>query len=157
MSYLARLKQLDGGENFTHSLQTVPPKLTKGGYGGFVSTVQGAHVNISAANATEKVGAGDTAQPIDPEAREERAAICEFDGGLSRADAELLAWQEDDRQRCSQCQNYRREVCTIAKPGGVVSANRGYRPWQGLPRRCEGFEARQGMKLPDQSARPPGG
>jgi hypothetical protein len=39
-----------------------------------------------------KVGTGETAEPFDKEAFEERAAICEFDGGLSRDDAEAIAW-----------------------------------------------------------------
>jgi hypothetical protein len=39
------------------------------------------------------------AQPFDAEAWEERAAIAEFDGGLSRQDAERLAWIEDERRR----------------------------------------------------------
>ena len=37
--------------------------------------------------------------PFDREAWEERAAIAEFDGGLSREKAEALAWVEDDRRR----------------------------------------------------------
>jgi len=35
-------------------------------------------------------------EPFDREAWEERAAIAEFDGGLSRKEAEALAWKEDD-------------------------------------------------------------
>lgn len=35
-------------------------------------------------------------EPFDRAAWEERAAIAEFDGGLSRKEAETLAWQEDD-------------------------------------------------------------
>jgi hypothetical protein len=91
-----------------------------------------------------KVGAGDTAvEPIDREAFEERAGIAEFDGGLSREDAEALAWQEDDRRRCGQCLNLRGDVCSIAKPGGLVSANRGYRPVK-LPMRCAGYSPKAG-------------
>ena len=40
-----------------------------------------------------------TYEPFDREAWEERAAIVEFDGGLSREEAEALAWEEDSR-RC---------------------------------------------------------
>jgi hypothetical protein len=90
-----------------------------------------------------KVGAGDMAEPFDREAFEERAAICEFDGGLTRADAESLAWREDDRRRCTQCQNRRAPdgVCRIAEPkaGALVVANRSYAPDPVLPRRCEGY------------------
>jgi hypothetical protein len=85
-----------------------------------------------------KVGAGDTAEPIDREAWEERAAIAEYDGGLIRADAEALPWREDDRRRCRQCLNLRGEACSIAKPGGLVSASKGYRP-ANLPMRCAGY------------------
>lgn len=80
--------------------------------------------------------------PIDLEAWEERAAICEFDGGLSRDEAEQLAWQEDDRRRCSQCGNLSLTgVCRIAEPkaGALVVANRGYRPVQDILGRCRGF------------------
>lgn len=41
-----------------------------------------------------------TREPFDREAWEERAAIAEFDGGLSREKAEALAWKEDSRRRC---------------------------------------------------------
>lgn len=94
------------------------------------------------------------AEPFDPEAFEERAAICEFDGGLSRADAESLAWLEDDRRRCTQCQNLRQGVCCIAKPevGALVVANHGYRPVRDIPRRCEGYAP----KVDDPDGRPGG-
>jgi hypothetical protein len=140
MSLLANLRKKQSERFATATLATFATH--EGGRALTVATVATVSVAkpINTKPSTpEKVGAGDTAQPINPEAWEERAAICEFDGGLSRADAESMAWQEDDRQRCTQCQNYRREVCTIAKPGGVVSANRGYQPWQGLPRRCAGY------------------
>ena len=90
-----------------------------------------------------KVGAGDTVEPIDREAWEERAAIAEFDGGLTRPDAEALAWREDDRRRCRQCLNLKGEACSIAKPGGLVSASKGYRPAH-LPMRCAGYSPRAG-------------
>lgn len=78
-------------------------------------------------------------QRVDPEAWVERAAICEFDGGLSRDEAEALAWREDDRRRCRHCLNLLPNgICKIAKPGGLVSANRGYRPVDIL-KRCEGY------------------
>jgi hypothetical protein len=37
-------------------------------------------------------------EPFDREAFEERAGICEFDGGLSREEAEAVVWHEDDRR-----------------------------------------------------------
>jgi len=45
----------------------------------------------------------------------------------------------DDRRQCSQCLNLRGRVCTIAKPGGLVSANVGYRPAPGTLQRCAGY------------------
>ncbi len=48
----------------------------------------------------------------------------------------------DDRHTCDECANLRREVCAVASLGGVVSANRGYRPgpmFREQPHRCEGF------------------
>jgi hypothetical protein len=57
------------------------------------------------------------AAPFDPESWEERAGIAEFDGGLSREDAEALAWQEDDRRRCQHCLNLSKVgTCTVASP-----------------------------------------
>lgn len=47
----------------------------------------------------------------------------------------------DDRRRCDQCANLRRDVCAIAEPkaGALVVANRGYRPVREPPRRCAGY------------------
>ncbi len=103
---------------------------------------------------TLKVGADDTAMvdPFDSQAFEERAAICEFDGGLTRADAESLAWRDDDRRRCTQCLNRRPHdgVCRIAEPkaGALVVASRSYAPDPVLPRRCEGYSPK--ASDPDQ-------
>ena len=46
-----------------------------------------------------------TREPCDREAWEERAAIAEFDGGLSREEAEALARKEDNRRCCNQTAN----------------------------------------------------
>lgn len=47
---------------------------------------------------------------------------------------------DDDRRCCSQCGNLRSGVCTVARPGGVVSAIRGYRPASpGILQRCAGY------------------
>jgi len=46
----------------------------------------------------------------------------------------------DDRRSCRQCSNLRSGVCIVAKPGGIVSATRGYRPaTPELLRRCDGY------------------
>lgn len=84
-------------------------------------------------------------EPFDREAFEERAAICEFDSGLSREEAEAIAWHEDDRRRCVQCLNLRPGgICKVAEPGGLVSAVKGYRPNKAVLQRCAGFVERKG-------------
>lgn len=45
----------------------------------------------------------------------------------------------DDRRKCSQCANLRRRVCMVARPGGLVSANLGYRPQTETLQRCAGY------------------
>jgi len=45
----------------------------------------------------------------------------------------------DDRRWCDQCGNLRSGVCVVAKPGGVISAIRGYRPAPGFLQRCLDF------------------
>ncbi|HRF05932.1 hypothetical protein [Accumulibacter sp.] len=45
----------------------------------------------------------------------------------------------DDRRFCTQCENLRSGVCSVAKPGGVVSAPRGYRPVPDMLHRCAGY------------------
>jgi hypothetical protein len=48
----------------------------------------------------------------------------------------------DDRRTCSQCRSLDGRVCTIASPGGVVSAVKGYTPNRTTLMRCAGFVAR---------------
>ena len=48
----------------------------------------------------------------------------------------------DDRRTCRQCANLRGGACSVACPGGAVSANRGYRPAADLLQRCEAFNER---------------
>jgi hypothetical protein len=156
MSYLSRLKQLSGDQNFTHSPSDEPTKPPKAPFVSSGSTVQGAYENISANDSAveslSKVGADGTAEPFDREAWDERAAICEFDGGLSREDAEAIAWHEDDRRRCTQCLNRRPHdgVCKVAEPkvDAVVVANRSYAPDPVRSRRCEGYSPK--ASDPDQ-------
>ena len=55
---------------------------------------------VTAVTAQNDAKANEAArEPFDREAWEERAAISEFDGGLSRKEAEALAWKEDNRRR----------------------------------------------------------
>ena len=49
----------------------------------------------------------------------------------------------DDRRTCRQCSNLTYGgVCSVASPGGAVSAIRGYRPVADLRQRCEAFKER---------------
>ncbi len=46
----------------------------------------------------------------------------------------------DDRRRCTGCGNLQAGVCTVARPGGRVSALVGYRPASlGVLQRCAGY------------------
>jgi len=91
------------------------------------------------------------------------AAIIAVVLGQCRADAEARGYFlrqaggmpqpaafDDDRRRCDQCMNLRRDVCTIAEPktGALVVANRGYRPVREPPRRCAGYAP--GLDDPDR-------
>ena len=52
----------------------------------------------------------------------------------------------DDRRTCHQCSNLRGASCSVATPGGNLSAQRGYRPgalWLDEPHRCETFTERK--------------
>jgi len=45
-----------------------------------------------------------------------------------------------DGQACLECSNLRGGVCVVARPGGAVSAVRGYRPsLVDVPIRCAGY------------------
>jgi hypothetical protein len=60
---------------------------------------------------------------------------------LARARLEMPTPEPDDRRPCRDCRHLRDEVCSIASPGGIVSANRGYRPSTiNTPHRCAGFQ-----------------
>ncbi|MEF8724366.1 hypothetical protein E4Q23_15060 [Candidatus Accumulibacter phosphatis] len=70
-------------------------------------------------------------------------AQCRHDDGarqyfLGRA-GECATADTDDRRRCIQCDYLRSGVCVVAKPGGVVSAIRGYRPAPTILQRCVAF------------------
>ena len=77
-SYLERLKSLDGEKHLAHQ----PTKPTKAPFGSFVGD-PGMCV-------FQKMG--NEALPGDDQTEfEERAAVCEYDGGLPRSHAELIA------------------------------------------------------------------
>ena len=47
----------------------------------------------------------------------------------------------DDRRTCEQCANLRGIVCSVARPGGVVSAVVGHRPGLlNVLQRCRGYK-----------------
>jgi hypothetical protein len=85
MTWLARLKKSTGGPD------TCPAKPTKPPFAGFAGTPQA----LSQNSGGDAKAANDPAQlqDFDPDAFEERAGIAQFDGGLSRPDAEALAAQ----------------------------------------------------------------
>ena len=105
-------------------------------------------------------GLGDSQPDIDAasEAFEERAAIMEFDGGLSREQAERLASRSDPRAEptagrwrgegldlndlrpCLLCRNLARSGRCMAAMRGELRAARDYSPTMPeQPRRCIGF------------------
>lgn len=45
----------------------------------------------------------------------------------------------DDRHYCTECGRYRGRICTLARPGGTVSASRNYEPVLYVSHRCNGF------------------
>lgn len=45
----------------------------------------------------------------------------------------------DDQRTCRQCVNLQWGICRVASPGGLVSANSGYRPMPDMPHRCAGY------------------
>lgn len=85
MTWLARLKKSTVGPD------TCPAKPTKPPFAGFAGTPPA----LSQKSGGDAKAANDPAhvQDFDPEAFEERAGIAQFDGGLSRPDAEALAAQ----------------------------------------------------------------
>lgn len=67
------------------------------------------------------------------------AAVPMADGYTHLTADETPEEPADDRRTCSQCQNLRGRVCGGATPGGVVSANKGYRPQADTLQRCAGY------------------
>ena len=74
------------------------------------------------------------------------AALADPDGALLcyRAIAEdrgiAIAEMPDDRRTCTQCQCLQGRVCSIAYPGGLVFARRGYTPMRDMLHRCAGYQ-----------------
>ncbi|SDG72222.1 hypothetical protein [Propionivibrio dicarboxylicus] len=69
---------------------------------------------------------------------------CDFDARnyfIGRVAAELTKPEpfSDDRHRCAECRNLRGGICSVSRPGGPVSAIKGYRPVANVLQRCEAF------------------
>lgn len=78
--------------------------------------------------------------PQNSKPREQQAEVLEcYPDALAAEPGRVLAG-EDDRRTCLECSNLRGGVCVVARPGGLVSAVRGYRPsLVDVPIRCAGF------------------
>ena len=80
-----------------------------------------------------------------------QAALADPDNALVcyravSAERGLTLPDSDDRRTCRQCSNLRGASCSVATPGGALSAQRGYRPgalWLDEPHRCETFTERK--------------
>ena len=86
----------------------------------------------------EETDAATIAEVID-RCRSDTEARAYFNG---RAAAELPKpdYFPDGLRACRQCSNLTYGgVCSVASPGGTVSAIRGYRPVADIPQRCEAF------------------
>ncbi len=141
MSYLARLKRLDGAKNFTHTPESVLTKPTQPGSVSCVSSIPAHIEKIHAANDGEKIATESTSTAAEPitDMPGNRLASFQADSDVDRN--ESLAAAMDDRRRCSQCLNLLGRACTIAKPerGALVLANLGYRPAPDTLQRCAGY------------------
>lgn len=82
-------------------------------------------------------------EPFDLEAWAERAAIAEFDGGLTREEAERIAWECDDRRRCEQCASLTAMGRCVAADRREIQARPPYHPSPDVPRRCVGYRPRR--------------
>jgi len=158
VSWLDRLKALDADARLLsgHCQNRQNP--------GSVSFVGASEAHIqSPKGATDGAGSADDAAR---EAFEERAAIMEFDGGLSRKEAERRAslpnppvpaprrWcfeKWDDLRPCLLCRNLARSGRCLAAWRGEIRAARDYEPSiPAQPRRCIGYAPK--ADDPDQTS-----
>ena len=129
MSYLALLKQIEAAEISTHTPETVLTKPTQPGFVSCVSSIQGNIEKINAANDGLESNPETTSPATLPVSPPEPANYIN----------PLTIQDSDNRRTCSQCRNLQGRVCSVASPGGIVSANRGSRPDPERLRRCEGY------------------
>lgn len=158
MSLLSNLREKRAERFATATPATIAtPSGERGRTVASVATVTVAKLTEGQTAPRPPVGAGDTPSiaanadavtPFDLESFEERAAIAEFAGGLDRGAAESLAWEEDNRRRCTQCTKRRPYdgVCKVAATikGALVIANRSYTPDPVQLWRCEGYTPKAG-------------
>lgn len=77
---------------------------------------------------------GETKPPLHP------AQAINADSPTDGDAVDAIAWDDDDRRRCVHCLNIRLGgICKVAKPGGLVSAVRDYRPNPVVLHRCAGY------------------
>lgn len=132
MSYLARLKQLDRGTEFSPHPETVPTELTQSGFVSSVGSIWRPDKKIHGAN-------------DDRDIRDELVSSTTLHGQLEtdaayHSPVALRTMPDsDDRRFCKQCQNLKGSVCGVAGPGMLVSARQGYQPILDVPHRCSGY------------------
>lgn len=101
--------------------------------------------NAEACEITALVQAIYATDTDDDKAEALAAALADPEGALlcyrtiAKDQGIAIAETDDDRRTCSQCLNLRGRACAIAKPGGLVSANQGYRPAPDTLQRCAGY------------------
>ena len=145
MSYLARLKRLDSGNNFTHTPKTVLTKPTQPGSVSYGSSVLAHIEKINVANDGERIGTESVSPSIEAitDMPGKSPSVFDADSNVDRSSYSLqIAPDNDDRRTCMQCLNLRQRACGIAKPerGALVVANHGYRPAPETLHRCAGYQ-----------------
>ena len=117
MSYLARLKQLESVKKPHHTPSTELPKPTKEAFGSFGSApsprIEKKHADVEIMPAWD---AADWQAYFD-----ERAGVAEYDGGLSRPDAESMAYR-------SCLAEWMRQNLQTSEPGQCAWCQRGDMP-----------------------------
>jgi hypothetical protein len=119
----------------------------------------GVHLALSATGTLKAIGDGERVAYWLPTIREHKAAIVALlsaypDAGESEPAANdhepaityslPTSPDTDDRITCAMCSHYAYSgICTVARPGGIVSAQVGYRPaGPTMLQRCNGYEAK---------------
>lgn len=90
----------------------------------------GLSLSISVEGRIDVAGEAATVNRWLPHIREHKTSII---AALSAATA------TDDRRCCTECDNYKDGYCEAARRGELPDTGVVYRPWIGLPRRCDSF------------------